>query len=249
LHSGEKLRARWVTIHDTDTDGTAPFSANEAAKTLGATPFKRPENGKFVPGSDFRSFVFGETGDTDNRAGTYVSPADGAKAADRGAWGALLRIDMKSSGSDKATVRTILNGDADHAAFDNIAFLSRKTILVAEDRGDTLHGQLNFLDSLWAFNLRESLESITGDGRRVEAQGRDAAALADVEKHEADPEVADQNDGDNEVTGIHVSNGRTTTEGVLGGEDDPFDDRDWRIFVTQQHGLNITYELTPPHWR
>jgi hypothetical protein len=249
MHSGEKLWARWVTIHDTETDGTAPFSANAAAKTLGATPFKRPENGKFVPGSDFRSFVFGETGDTDNRAGTYVSPADGAKAADGGAWGALLRIDMRSSGSDKATVRTILNGDADHAAFDNIAFLSRKTILVAEDRGDTLHGQLNFLDSLWAFNLRDSLDSITGDGRRVEAQGRDAAALADVEKHEADPEVADQNDGDNEVTGIHVSNGRSTTEGVLGGDDDPFDDHDWRIFVTQQHGLNITYELTPPHWR
>jgi hypothetical protein len=246
LHSGEKLKARWITIHDTETDGTDPFSANEAAKTLGATPFKRPENGKFVPGSDFRSFVFGETGDTDTRAGTYVSAADGAVAAERGAWGALVRIDTKWPGSDRASVRTILNGDADHAAFDNIAFLSRKTILVAEDRGDTLHGQLNFLDSLWAFDLRNSLDSITGAGRRVQAQGRDADALADVEKHEADPEVPDQNDGDNEITGIHVSNGDSATDGVLGGEDDPFDGGDWRIFVTQQHGLNITYELSPP---
>jgi hypothetical protein len=246
LHSGEKLRARWITIHDTETDGTAPFSANLAAKTLGATPLKRPENGKFVPGSDFRSFVFTETGDTDNRAGTYVSPTDGAKAADRGAWGSLLRIDMKGAGSDKATVSTVLNGDADHAAFDNVAFLSRKIVLVAEDRGDTLHGQLNFLDSLWAFNLRESLDSITGDGKRVEAQGRDADSFADVQKKEATPPVPDQNDGDNEVTGIHVSDGDTSTDGVLGGERDPFDGWDWRVFVTQQHGSNITYELTPP---
>jgi hypothetical protein len=249
LHSGEKLRARWVTIHDTETDGTDPFSANDAAKAFGATPLKRPENGKFVPGTDFRSFVFDETGDTDNRAGTYVSPTDGAKAAERGAWGALLRIDMKWSGSDRASVQTIANGDADHAAFDNIAFASRKKILVAEDRGDTLHKQLNFLDSLWSFDLRDSLDSITADGRRLEAQGRDADAFADVTKKEATPAVPDQNDGDNEITGIHVSNGDTSTGGVLGGWDDPFDGRDWRVFVTQQHGSNITYELSPPGWR
>jgi hypothetical protein len=246
LHSGEKLRARWVTIHDTGEDGTDPFSANAAAKAAGATPLKRPENGKFVPGTDFRSFVFTETGDTDNRAGTYVSPVDGAEAADRGAWGALLRIDARSSSSDRATVRTILNGDADHAAFDNVAFVGRKTVLVAEDRGDTLHKQLNFLDSLWAFDLRDSLDEITADGARIEAQGRDAESFADVQKKEATPAVPDQNDGDNEITGIHVSNGSTYTDGILGGRDDPFDGRGWRVFVTQQHGQNITFQLTPP---
>jgi hypothetical protein len=246
LHSGEKLRARWVTIHDTDEDGTDPFPANDAAKAAGATPLKRPENGKFVPGTDFRSFVFTETGDTDNRAGTYVSPVDGAKAAERGAWGALLRLDLKWSGGNTGTVRTILNGDANHAAFDNLAFAGRKTLLVAEDRGDTLHGQLNFLDSLWAFDLRDSLDEITGAGTRVEAQGRDAAAFADVQKKEATPAVPDQNDGDNEITGIHVSNGASWTGGVLGGRDDPFAGRGWRVFVTQQHGQNITFELTPP---
>ena len=48
LHSGASLSAKWITIHDTATDGTASFDANAAAKKGGATPLKRPENGKFV---------------------------------------------------------------------------------------------------------------------------------------------------------------------------------------------------------
>jgi hypothetical protein len=58
------FRTRWITIHDTATDGTAPFNANTLAKALDGTPFKRPENGNFRPGSHFRDFYFDETGDT-----------------------------------------------------------------------------------------------------------------------------------------------------------------------------------------
>jgi len=246
LHSGERLRSAWVTVHDTG-DGTdpakiAPFAANAAAKTAGATPLKRPENGKFVPGTDFKSFIFGETGDTDTAAGNYVSPVDGAKAADRGAFGSLMRIDMPAAGSDSATVRTILNGDADHSGFDNIAMLDNNTLLAAEDRGDTLHRQLNKLDSLWSFDLREGLDSISTQGRRLIAQGRDPEALDDVNKKEATPPVPNQNDGDNEVTGIHVSNGSTSVGGILGAYD-PGTAAGIRIFVTGQHGANITYEV------
>jgi hypothetical protein len=243
LHSGKRLKAAWVTVHDTSVDGTQPFDANAAAKAHLATPLKRPENGKFVPDTGFRSFVFDETGDTDNTGGTYVSATDGAKAADRGAWGALLRVDMPWAGADSGWVQTIVNGDAQHSAFDNVAFLDKRTVLVAEDRGDTLHKQLNFLDSLWAFDLRQPLSSIGVNGQRVEAQGRDAESFADVQKKEATPPVADQNDGDNEVTGIHVSDGSTSIGGILGG-DDPSKGRGTRIFVTQQHGANITQELT-----
>ena len=35
------------------------------AEITSATPFKRPENGQFRPGTGFRQFVFDETGDTD----------------------------------------------------------------------------------------------------------------------------------------------------------------------------------------
>ena len=65
LHTyGNEFQTRWVTIHDTAVDGDAPFDANALAKANHATPFKRPENGQFRPGSFFTQFFFAETGDT-----------------------------------------------------------------------------------------------------------------------------------------------------------------------------------------
>lgn len=43
-------------MHDTAVDGGAPFCATSAAKHAGATPFKRPENGVFRPGTGFGEF-------------------------------------------------------------------------------------------------------------------------------------------------------------------------------------------------
>ena len=222
LHSGETLQAKWVTIHDTATS-TAPYDANAAAKAAGATPLKRPENGKFVPGSDFQSFVFSETGDTDVRGGSYPG------AADRGAWGAFVRIDMPSAGADTATVKTILLGDQTHNSFDNIVFLDKNTFLAAEDRGDTLHQQLNTLDSVWSFDLTKSYSDINADGKRLIALGRDPVATTR---------------GNNEPTGIYVSDGSTAISGIL-GTTDPATQSGVHAFVTQQHGMNTTYEITP----
>ena len=65
LHTyGHTFKTLWVTIHDTKKDGTAAFDANAAAKKAGGTPFKRPENGQFKPGTGFKKFFFAETGDT-----------------------------------------------------------------------------------------------------------------------------------------------------------------------------------------
>jgi hypothetical protein len=51
-------------------------------------------------------------------------------------------------------ISLIILGDSDHAAFDNVTFVDdRDTLLLAEDRGDTLHDQLNTLDSIWAYKL------------------------------------------------------------------------------------------------
>ena len=47
---GTSWPVRWVTLHNTAADGFLPFDANAAAKAAGATPFKRPENGGFLPG-------------------------------------------------------------------------------------------------------------------------------------------------------------------------------------------------------
>jgi hypothetical protein len=237
LHSGQTLKAKWIKVHDTATDGATSFNANALAKAAGATPLKRPENGKFVPGTDFRSFIVTETGDTNADAGNYPG------AAQRGAWGALLRIDLKKAGADDATVRTILNGDATHASFDNITFASRSKVLVGEDRGDTLHKQLNALDSLWQFDTNDPLDRILTDSKRVIAEGRDPEASADVALKEGG--TGSHNDGDNEVTGIHVSNGSTSPWGILGSED-PGRGPGWRVFWTAQHGGNITYEILRP---
>ena len=238
LHSGQTLDAKWVTIHDTDVDGTSAFDANALAKAKQGTPLKRPENGKFVPGTGFRSFVVDETGDTNADAGNYPG------AAERGAWGALLRVDMPKAGADTATVKALVVGDKTHASFDNVAFLDKNTVLVTEDRGETLHQQLNALDSLWSFDITKSLDRINADAKRLEAQGRDPEATSDIGLKEIPP-VRTHNDGDNELTGIHVSDGSTAVDGILGsdlpkgaGGWSP-----WRIFITGQHGANITYEF------
>ncbi|HEY2982913.1 MAG TPA: hypothetical protein VGJ38_02095, partial [Jatrophihabitantaceae bacterium] len=53
-----------------------------------------------------------------------------------------------------------------------------------------------------------------------------------------------QNEGDNEITGIHVSDGDPTVAGLIGTNvPHPFDGT-WRLFWTQQHGDNITWEVT-----
>ena len=78
---GSSFRTRWITIHDTATDGTAPFNANTLAKAHDGTPFKRPENGNFRPGSHFRDFYFDETGDPTPRARRTRTPAAGARSS------------------------------------------------------------------------------------------------------------------------------------------------------------------------
>jgi hypothetical protein len=248
LHSGQTLQAKWVTIHDTAVDGTAPFDANAAAKAGGVgtnanaankgTPLKRPENGKFVPGTGFKSFVVDETGDTSKTAG------DSPGAAERGAWGALLRIDMPKVGADTATVKALIVGDQTHASFDNVAFLDKSTVLLTEDRGETLHTQANALDSLWAFDITKPLDKINADAKRLEAQGRDPEATGDSSLREPPP-ARTHNDGDNELTGIHVSDGSTSPDGILGADlpKDAGGWSPWRIFITGQHGANITYEI------
>jgi hypothetical protein len=48
-----------------------------------------------------------------------------------------------------------------------------------------------------------------------------------------------------EITGIHVSDGDPSDDGLLGSKiPRPFHDG-WRVFYTQQHGDNFTWEVLP----
>jgi hypothetical protein len=224
LHTvGASWPVQWVTVHDTEIDGTDPFDANALAKAASATPFKRPENGQFQPGSHFQSFFFDVTGDTDNTAGT-----DPVLAA-RGAWGGLFRVDLDAS-RDTGHISLVILGDADHAAFDNITFVDDKdTVLLAEDRGDTLHDQLNKLDSIWAYKLNRQHPERNIVARFV-ALGLDTVAGVPGEE-------------DNEPTGLHMSEGDSSINGLIGTK--VFKKGRARLFFTEQHGENNLFEVSP----
>src|SRR5262249_3874400 len=112
LHTlGTKWPFKWVLVHDTNTDGTAPFNANALAKTAGATPFKRPENAQFLPGSNFRTFFFDPTGDTNANSGNQP------ELAARGAWGSIFRVDLSGPNLEGGQISIFFLGDQAHAAF------------------------------------------------------------------------------------------------------------------------------------
>lgn len=222
LHTyGKSFATKWVTIHDTDVDlSGSPFDANALAKAAQATPFKRPENGVFRPGSAFTEFYFTETGDT-----TILTEVGAAG----GGFGGLFKLKFAAAGADEGTLSLVYLSDIAHTGFDNIAFWSDRYLAVVEDAGDTLHKQRNALDSAYLFDLTLDYSKPANQPKRFIAEGRDATATAS---------------GDNEITGIHISDGDATTAGLLGtAVPTPFVDG-FRVFWTQQHGDNITWELT-----
>ncbi len=121
-------------------------------------------------------------------------------------------------------------------------------MLVVEDAGDSLHTQRNALDSGYVFRLNDGRgddeRSYAAEGGhaprpvRFLAEGRDASATFDAMGGPA------YNDGDNEITGIHVSDGDPTAAGLLGAKlPRPTTSPAWRTFWTQQHGDNTTWEI------
>jgi secreted PhoX family phosphatase len=234
LHTyGTSFGTRWVTIHNTAKDGTGAFCATTAAESAHATEFKRPENGMFRPGTGFKDFYFTETGDTN---------ADSKANAVYGGWGGVFRLHQSSPSSGKGRLSLAFRGDKSHTGLDNLTFASRDWLLVVEDAGDSLHEQRNALDSGYAINVSQARPHAL----RFLAEGRDASATLDSALGDAGTPGFD-NDGDNEITGIHVSNGNPTVDGLLGTKV-PTLFTGWRAFWTQQHGDNVTYELIrAPH--
>ena len=114
-------------------------------------------------------------------------------------------------------------------------------ITFVEDAGDKLHGQRNALDSGFLLDATKDYSNPANVPMRWLAEGRDASATLD-----ADNAGFGKNDGDNELTGIHVSDGDTSKSGILGARQPrPFQPSDdernsgaWRVFYTQQHGDN-----------
>jgi hypothetical protein len=229
---GHTFDTNWVTIHDTavDTSGQ-PFQANTLAKAAGATPFKRPENGVFQPGTKFRDFFFTVTGDTNATATANTG---------FGGWGTVYKLSQSSPSSDHGKLSVFYQGDGPRAAFDNLTFIDRDHLGVVEDAGDTLHLQRNAFDSAYLFDVQVDY-SHGAEPIRFIAEGRDAAATTDNMLSALGNGF--NNDGDNEITGIHMSDGDPGIGGILGAKNPkPFRDG-WRLFWNQQHGDNVAWEI------
>lgn len=230
---GTVFDTAWVTVHDTavDTSGQ-PFDANAAAKAAGATPFKRPENGVFRPGTGFKEFYFTATGDT--------NAASDANAA-YGGWGGLYQLSQDDPRSDHGKLRLFYGGDQAHSGLDNITFVDGDHVASVEDAGATLHAQRAALDSAYLFDVKADYSKAGAQPVRFLAEGRDEAATLDA-LLVGSPNF--HNEDDNEITGIHVSNGDPGVNGILGAQTPkPFKDG-WRFFWTQQHGQNVLWEIT-----
>jgi Alkaline phosphatase PhoX len=241
LHTyGKTFQTRWVTIHDTATDGTAPFNANTLAKTPLAThagnvgtPFKRPENGVFRPGSDFKQFYFDETGDTN---------ATSSENNSAGGWGSILKLTQTNPSANSGTLSLFYKADGPHSSFDNVTFLSKGVITFVQDAGDGLHTSLNALDSGFTFDVTKDYSNSANQPIRWIAEGRDPSATLDGS---ASPTGFGKNDGSNELTGVYVSDGDPSVGGILGAKVPDLSDSEWRWFYTQQHGDNTTWEVLP----
>jgi hypothetical protein len=237
LHTyGKTFKTNWLTLTTTSSSTAVDPDDNALAKRMGATPLKRPENGQFRPGSHFGEFYVDETGDTN-----ATTPA-----AATGGFGSLFKL-AQSPSSNAGTISLFYLGNAEHSAFDNNAFFSDTQFGVVEDRGDTLHGQTT-LDSAWLFDTTSDYSNASNHPMRFLAQGRDPSATLDSSiggQFSAAFGKSFFNDGDNEITGLHVSDGDPTKNGILGAKSPKVfrGNGQWRAFYTQQHGDNVTYEL------
>ena len=251
IHSyGHSLDTRWVTIHDTAVDGTAAFNSNTLAKAANATPFKRPENGQFRPGSGFTQFFFDETGDTNATSVENGAKATGAGGA--GGWGAIQELTQASPSANTGKLTLFFRCNENVTGLDNTTFLSATKVTFVEDAGDTLHQQRSDdtranvagvdagLDAGYVFDTDTNYANANASPIRWLAQGRDAAATID-----AGFGGFGKNDQDNEITGVHVSDGDPTANGILGARVPQLFRSGWRWFWTQQHGDNFLFEVIP----
>jgi hypothetical protein len=122
-----------------------------------------------------------------------------------------------------------------------VTFIDRDHVAFVEDASDTVHAQRGAFDSGYLFDVRAD------DARGIQpvrflAEGRDASATLDNMLLEVGNGF--QNEGDNEITGIHRSDGDPGTGGILGVKAPTPGRGGWRLFWTQQHGDNTIWEIT-----
>jgi hypothetical protein len=147
----------------------APVVDSSDAADLSERPAK-PQRGAFRRQAGFKEFYFDETGDTN---ATSLENAIGG-------WTGVFKLRQKDPSADSGTLSLFYKGDAAHAGFDNVTFISRDQISFVEDAGATLHGQRNALDSGFLLNVKTNYANPDNQPIRWLGQGRDASATLDA---------------------------------------------------------------------
>jgi hypothetical protein len=149
-----------------------------------------------------------------------------------------MKLTQSSPTSSTGRLTMFYRANQTTSSFDNVAFLSRDDISFVQDAGDALHTQANALDSAFVLDTTANYANPANKPVRWLAEGRDPSATIDS----ATPTG---NDGDNEITGLHVSDGDPSVGGILGAKNPQLFDGSskWRWFYTQQHGDNFTWEV------
>ena len=231
--TGSEFKTRWVTIHDTDTDGTTPFDANALAKAAKATPFKRPENGVFRAGRPASSeFFFTETGDTNSRteAGGAYGGFGSLQSSPRRIRRRRHRAPSRASG--RATSSTPASTTSPSSTADR-------------RRGRRGRAATACTASATRWTPRTSLDVDGGLREPAPARAvprRGPRRVGDVRRR-AWPATATT-----ATTRSPASTSPTATRRSRGCSaprcPTPFSNG-WRMFWTQQHGDNNTYEVSP----
>jgi hypothetical protein len=115
----------------------------------------------------------------------------------------VFKLSQKTPSASTGTLTLVYLGNIVHSGFDNCAFLTKNQIVFVEDAGDTLHTQRNALDSAYVLDVTTDYSQPANQPIRILAEGRDASATIDSGFSGL---TGFQNEGDNELTGFHVSN-------------------------------------------
>jgi hypothetical protein len=162
----------------------------------------------------------------------------------------IQKLTQSSPSANTGKLTLFFRGNENVTGLDNAAFLSANKITFVEDAGDTLHQQRSDdtrasvagvnagFDSGWVFDADTNYATSGARPIRWLAQGRDGSAAID-----AGFSGFGKNDQDNEITGVHVSDGDPTPQGILGAKLPHLFEGGWRWFWTQQHGDNILFEV------
>ena len=190
------------------------------------TPFKRPENGVFRPGTEFGEFFFTETGDTS---------ATSDENATAGGWGSLFKLVQSSPSADTGKLSVFFKGTQPVTGLDNINFLSKNQLGVSRTLATGCTRR--------ATHSTRPTRSTSPPTTRTRRTSRSGGSQRDATLRRRSTRRPAASARTMETTSSPACSSRTAipaSDGLLGAKTPNFGNGSWRWFYTQQHGDNTT---------